>query len=85
MVSLRLSVFMMFTEQVIKHLVVDDDNMEMNEFASIESTERVLDVLSTTEYASISTSDRTDILEWLLEATMMLQAKLYLDHQGSMR
>ena len=50
--------------------------MGMNNFGSIKTTESVLDVLSTTEYAAMSASDRTDILEWLLEATMMLPSSL---------
>ena len=39
-------------------MLIDDDNMEVNEFANIGTTERVLEVLSTTEYAAISASDR---------------------------
>ena len=50
--------------------------MEVNEFANIGTTERILEVLSTTEYAAISASDRTDILEWLVDATMMLPSSV---------
>lgn len=57
-------------------MLIDDDNTDVNEFASIGTTKRVVEVLSTTEYAAISASDRTDILEWLVEATMMLPSSV---------
>ena len=61
---------------MIQNLILGDEDMGTGKFSSIDTTERVLNVLRTTEYAVISPGNRMDILEWLLEATMMLPSSL---------